>query len=298
LRYSDLGPMLQNYVNIEWAKYFWRRNLELSPCQSIKQQVSLRQTLTTNSFNEIVKICHTNAKILENYLLKVKAQYKFDLYSPEKDEVILGLFARVIRLASSIFERPFPWSLDFSRILLRCLSDTTITFCYLILKNDNDLFASFIEYGKGKEKLLLLHLQDSVKKELTPSGETPRILADQLGGGISPEFIDMNLADWKTVSAYEMAKDCDLLDIYRIIYDPTSSDIHGTWTSIKNVNLTYCANPLHRYHRIPENEEPPMFLDPLEIAKNLVQVAINFAQKYSNFPVNDNKLIKLPQDIA
>jgi hypothetical protein len=216
------------------------------------------------------------------------------LYSPEKDEVILGLFARIIRLSSSIFRRPILWSLDFSRILLRCLSDTSITFCYLIQKNNDELFNSFIEYGKGKEKLLLLHLQHSNKKETTPSGETQKILVDQLGGGLSPEFIDVNLADWKTVSAYEMAKECGLLDIYRIIYDPTSSDIHGTWTSIKNVNLTYCANPLHRYHRIPENEDPPLFLEPMEITKTLVELAIDFAHKYSSFPVMDDKLLSLP----
>lgn len=292
---SILGTILGNYVNIEWAKYFWRRNFELSPCQIKEYPISSSKTLDKDSFEKIAGICNLNVKILSEYLWTVSNNYKFDLYTPEKDEIILGLFSRIIRLASSIYENPFLWSLDFSRIVLRCLSDTTITFCYLILKNDDNLFTSFIEYGKGKEKLLLLHLQDSHPDKVAPSGETPEILANELGGGLSPELIDINLGDWKDVSARDMAKACDLLDIYRIIYDPTSSDVHGTWTSIKNVNLTYCANPLHRFHRMPQTEHPPLFLHPLEIADALVQRAVNFAQKHWDFPPMKNRLAKLPE---
>jgi len=292
---SLLGPILVNYINIEWAKYFWRRNFELSPCQIKKYPISSSKALNKDSSKKITVICSSNARILSEYLQTVSDNYKFDLYTPEKDEVVLGLFSRIIRLVSSIYENPFLWSLDFSRIVLRCLSDTTITFCYLILKNDDKLFTSFIEYGKGKEKLLLLHLQDSHPDKVAPSGETTEILANELGGGLSLELIDINLGDWKDVSARDMAEACDLLDIYRIIYDPTSSDVHGTWTSIKNVNLTYCANPLHRFHRMPQTEHPPLFLHPLEIANALVQRAVNFAQKHWDFPPMGNKLAKLPE---
>ena len=290
-----LATVLPQYINIEWAKYFWRRNCELSPCQIKKHTVMSSKTLDKRFAESIMDICDSNAKILSEYLEKVSSSYKFDLYAPEKDEVVLGLFSRIIRLANSIYKNPFLWSFDLSRIVLRCLSDTTITFCYLILKNDDSLFNSFIEYGKGKEKLLLLHLQESHPDRVAPSGETPEILASQLGGGLSPEFVDINLGDWKDVSPRDMAKTCDLLDIYRLIYDPTSSDIHGTWTSIKNVNLTYCANPLHRYHRLPEIEAPPLFLHPIEITNALVQRAINFAQDHWNFPSMPNNLANIPE---
>jgi hypothetical protein len=292
---SIMGIALPQYINIEWAKYFWRRNLELSPCQVKKHTISANNTLDDDSFRKIVETCDSNARILSEYLRTVSDNYRFDLYAPEKDEVILGLFSRIIRLASSIYQNPFLWSFDFSRIVLRCLSDSTITFCYLILKDDDSLFTSFIEYGKGKEKLLLLHLQDTHPGKVSPSGETPGILADDLGGGVFPELIDINLGDWKEVSARDMAEACNLLDVYRIIYDPTSSDIHGTWTSIKNVNLTYCANPLHRFHRMPQTESPPIFLQPLEITMALVQRAVNFAQKHWYFPPMEKKLARLPQ---
>jgi len=292
---SLLGAVLNNYVNVDWAKYFWRQNFQLSPCQIKKQPIIYKKPLSEDFSNKLALIRNSNVKLLSKYVEDVMNNYKFDLYAPENDEVVLGLFSRVIRLASAIHENAFLWAFDFSRIILRCLSDTVITFCYLISKKDDDLFASFIEYGKGKEKLLLLHLQETHPKEVTPSGETPRILVDQLGGGLSPALIDINLGDWKAVSVRDMAEACGLLDIYRIIYDPTSSDIHGTWTSIKNVNLTYCANPLHRFHRLPQTEQPPFFLQPLEITITLVQRAINFAQKHWNFPPMKAELAKFSE---
>lgn len=292
-----LGPILAlgNYVNVEWAKYFWRRNFELSSCQIKKQPISSRKVLDKDLLNKVNEISEANVKILSKYLQAVSRNYKFDLYAPEKDEVTLGLFSRIVRLASSIHENPFLWSIDFSRIVLRCLSDTAITFCYLITKKDDNLFTSFIEYSKGKEKLLLLHLQDTHLGKIAPSGETTEVLVNQLGGGLSPALIDINLGDWKDVSARDMAKECDLLDIYRVIYDPTSSDIHGTWTSIRTVNLTYCVNPLHRFHRLPQTEPPPLFLHPLEIAIDIVQRAIKFAQTECDFPKMKTKLKRLPE---
>ena len=291
-----LGGVLPNYVDPKWAKYFWRRNFELSPCKIYKRPISFQKILSQDFSSKLEVICKSNVKLLTEYIEAVRSNYKFDLYTPENDEVVLGLFSRIIRLASLINENSFLWSFDLGRILLRCLSDTVITFCYLILKNDDVLFASFVEYGRGKEKLLLLHLQDTHPKEVAPSGETPDILLDQLGGGMSPAFIDINLGDWKDVSARDMAKTCGLLDIYRLIYDPTSSDIHGTWTSIKNVNLTYCANPLHRLHRVPQVEQPPFFLQPLEVTTTLVERAINFAQKHWSFPTMKGELMRLPAD--
>ncbi len=225
---------------------------------------------------------------------RVVASYVIDLYSPETDEIVLGLFSRIIRLTSLILTNSLLWSYDLSRILLRCLSDTTITYCYLIEKNDNQLFQSFIDYGKGKEKLLLLHLQDTHPGTGTATGESIDQLASNLGGGFSPALIDINLGDWKDVSARDMAKTCNLMEIYRIIYDPTSSDIHGTWTSIKNTNLTYCVNPLHRYHRLPQLEDPPQFLQPVQISINLVEKAINSSIDKLGFPNLEKPLIDIP----
>ena len=291
-----LNMIIQNNIgDRSWSQYFWRRNFELSSCENLNnEKIFEGKTIDKKRLDNIYQICENNSSLLNEYLNNVVDSYVIDLFSPETDEILLGLFSRVIRLTSLILTNPLLWSYDLSRILLRCLSDTTITYCYLIEKNDSQLFQSFIDYGKGKEKLLLLHLQDTHPGTRTVTGETIDQLTSHLGGGFSPELIDINLGDWKDVSARDMAKECNLMEIYRIIYDPTSSDIHGTWTSIKNTNLTYCVNPLHRYHRLPQLDYPPIFIQPVQIALNLAVKAITSSIEKLGFPNLEKPFLDLP----
>lgn len=293
---SILTMIIQDNIGDRaWSQYFWRRNFELSPCENLNDEKKfVRKTIDTKWLDNIYQICENNSSLLNEYLDHVVESYIIDLYSPETDEVLLGLFSRIIRLTSLILTKPLLWSYDLSRILLRCLSDTTITYCYLIKKNESQLFQSFIDYGKGKEKLLLLHLQDTHQNTQTVTGESIDQLALHLGGGFSPALIDINLGDWKDVSVRDMANECNLMDIYRIIYDPTSSDIHGTWTSIKNTNLTYCVNPLHRYHRLPQLEDPPIFIQPVQIALDLAEKAIISSIEKLGFPKLKKPFLDLP----
>lgn len=284
-----------NIGNRAWPQYFWRRNFELSPCENFDvEKILLEKNIEKELLEKIYKTCEDNTGLLNEYLKHVVVSHVIDLFSPEADEIILGLFSRIIRLTSLILTNPLLWAYDLSRIMLRCLSDTVITYCYLIEKNDSELFQSFIEYGKGKEKLLLLHLQDTHPGTRTATGESIDQLALNLGGGFSPSLININLGDWKDVSARDMAKTCNLMEIYRIIYDPTSSDVHGTWTSIDNTNLTYCVNPLHRYHRIPQLSDPPIYLQPAIIALELAEKAIVSSYEKIGFPSMERPFIDMP----
>jgi hypothetical protein len=219
----------------------------------------------------------------------VVSKLKIDLYDPDKDEVVLGLFSRFVRLYITFTTNYHLWVQDLSRIFLRCLADTCIVLCFLLHRNDDKLYKDFIKYGKGQEKLLMLHLQDTHIDGIGPSGETVEQLANELGGGIMPELIDIDLAGWTKTSTREMAAQCDLLRIFHLIYTPTSSDVHGTWTSIKNVNLTYCVNPLHRFHRIPQKLEVPLFLTPLILANDMWKAVIIFCENKYSFPRFDKE---------
>ncbi|MDX6499810.1 MAG: hypothetical protein QOG23_3070 [Blastocatellia bacterium] len=53
-----------------------------------------------------------------------------------------------------------------------------------------------------------------------------------------------------------MASLVGLEDLYRLVYSPTSGELHGEWASLKKHNLTVCSNPLHRYHRLPRLNTP------------------------------------------
>ena len=92
-----------------------------------------------------------------------------------------------------------------------------------------------------------------------------------------------------------MAEECNLLRYFRLIYQPASSDIHGDWSSIRNVNLTRCMNPLHRFHRIPQRLEPSLFITPLSIAVEIVVSAIEFCEKHYGFPHFECNLIDVDE---
>ena len=272
-------------INSKWSQYFWRHNFDLSSCRYEKKTfVSVDADLEKKIFDGVINTANNNAKLLIKYLDDIVLKIKIDLYNPDKDEVVLGLFSRFIRLCFIFFNTPELWSQDLSRILLRCLADTCITLCFLLKENDDQLFKDFIEYGKGQEKLLMLHLQDSHPNGIGPSGETTAKLADELGGWIAPELINIDLAGWTKLTMREMAKKCGFLKMYRLVYAPASADIHGTWTSIKNMNLTRCANPLHRFHRIPQKMEVPLFLTPLIIAADIWETLVKFCEEHYAFP--------------
>jgi hypothetical protein len=272
-------------ISLKWPQYFWRRNFDLSQCSYEKTNLAAVEVeAEKQNFDNVANAANKNAELLIQYLNDVVSKKKIDLYNPNKDEVVLGLFSRFTRLCVIFFKTPELWSQDLSRILLRCLADTCITLCFLLKENDDQLFKDFIEYGKGQEKLLMLHLQDSHPNGIGPSGETVDQLASEIGGWIAPELIDINLSGWTKQSVRDMAEKCDLQKIYRLIYAPTSSDIHGSWTSIKNTNLTYCKNPLHRNHRIPQRMEVPLFLTPLITAAEMWFTLIKICEDNYSFP--------------
>ncbi len=221
---------------------------------------------------------------------KLSTEVKIDLYSPDEEEVIFGLLARIVRLYKILLTDQELWSLDLSRIHLRCLVDTAITVCYLVKNNDSDLFNEFIKYGIGKEKLLMLHLQDTHPEETGPSGEGFEDVSKLFADSFSPEYTDIDLGSWINKSTRDMAIAVDLIKEYRLIYDPTSSDIHGTWPSVKNHNLKYCANPLHRFHKLPNTNEPPKTIYPLSIANSLIEKVVNFCSKHRGYPTLEDDL--------
>ena len=107
-----------------------------------------------------------------------------------------------------------------------------------------------------------------------------------------PELIDINLSFWTSISARDMAKKTGFEKYYRLVYDPTSSDIHGTWFSLKSANLTRCTLAIHRYHRIPNYYEPMMNLGYCITSQEIFIRSINIGIKNLNFP-KDVKFKKL-----
>jgi hypothetical protein len=239
------------YKNRAWPKYFWRHNYDLVPCSPRLMAIGVGRQLEPEEASRLLDVLERNVKIATEYLHSLGVRVRCDLYDPDRHEILLGLFARITRLYALIAADPNLWARDVAGIMLRCLTETGIIFVYLGKHGTDQEFTSFRQYGEGKEKLLMLHLQDSHPDGQSLEGRGAAEIADELGGGFSPELIDIELADWTKKSTRNLAIAAGMERFYRLVYDPASSDVHGTWVSVKNTNLARCAEPLHRFHRLP-----------------------------------------------
>ena len=180
--------------------------------------------------------------------------------------------------------------------MLRCLTDTAITFVYLAKHGTEQEFMDFKRYGEGKEKLLMLHLQETYPKEKSLEGKSAIEIADDLGSGFLPELIDIDLDNWTKKSARELAIAAEMEQFYRLVYDPTSSDVHGTWVSLKHSNLSRCIQPLHRFHRLPSYTEPPLYLNTLSAVQDIYEHCLDVATNQLGYPKPTERLKAIPID--
>jgi hypothetical protein len=269
---------------MEWPKYFWRHNYDITPCMPRLTGFKGADAINEENAKLLYELLTDNAGIAVGHLNDISMKHKYDLYKPERDEILLGLFSRVTRLYVLFCTTPYLWARDITGIILRCLAETAIIFGYLTKVGGEEEFEAFKSYGEGKEKLLMLHLQDTYVGKKSLEGKAPEEIAEDLGGGFMPELIDIELADWTKKSERELAIDAGLEEIYRLVFDPTSPDIHGTWISLKNSNLGRCAQPLHRFHRMPHYFEPPLFVDTVVAAQRIYLLCTDIGIHNLNFP--------------
>lgn len=281
--------------NHAWAKYFWRQNYNLVPCSPVPGALDKGDNLDTEKMKALQANLWDNCVLLMKYVDKVAMQYKYDLYDPTIDEIKLGLFSRIVRLYISFVSNPFFWNRDLSGILLRCLGETTIIFFYLVSKGTPEEFIQFKNYAQGKEKLLMLHLQDNLDSPITIDGKTIDDIAQSMGGGFNAEIMNIDLNGWTKKTILQMAREVNLENIYRWVIDPSSAELHGSWTSIRKSNLVVCSQILHRFHMIPKFYEPPIYVMSIFIAEQIYLRCQQFAIDKLGFPKPDEEIKEIPE---
>jgi hypothetical protein len=224
-----------------------------------------------------------NARVVREYLDDLPNHLPIDLYDPSGDEVLFGLFSRVSRLFVLMLEDPNLWARDTAGIILRCLADSSITFCYLVRSGSPDELRKFRDYGEGQEKLLMLHLQDAYPADVSMEGRTSDDVAGEFGGFL-PEVLNIELGHWTKQDARKLAEKAGLTRLYRLVFSPASGDVHGSWMSLKHSNLCRCAEPLHRFHRLPAFTEPPVFLNSVQYAQELYLACVAVGADKLRYP--------------
>jgi len=283
----------ERYKDKKWPKYFWRHNYDLVPCTpcSGSLEKSDSEALNKDSIIKVKDEFYEEYKNLIKYLDKIGMQYKYDLYDNLRDEILLGLFSRVLNLYLVFAFDQNLWPRNTSGIFLRCMVDTAITFTYLVKLGEEKDFKNFYNYSIGREKLIMLHLQDTFKRDVDLQGKSYEEISKELGG-FEIETKDINLSSgWSKKSTRELAKLSGMEKIYKLVFDPASSELHGYWTSIKKSNLVHCTQILHRFHRIPRFFVPPIYFNTLKVAQDIYRSCLEVGLKYLNFPKPDKTLI-------
>jgi hypothetical protein len=179
--------------------------------------------------------------------------WSMDLSQIEIFEVVGGLMAREVTLVTQLAFSPSIWTDHTAPLILRSMIDIYITLAW-IAKDPLQRSRQFIAYGLGQEKLYLEHLKEGAPQQGDDEA-TKQILASIEAWINSQRFTfltDVNVGSWSGISTREMAIEAGEYDIYRFAYQPFSAATHSMWNHIAKYNLCYCRNPLHRYHRIPD----------------------------------------------
>ncbi len=272
-----------------WPKHFWRHNYDLVPCRPIPVQPGGEAVLDPTVIERITRCLRNNSNLAKAHLDLAARSVTPDLYEPTRNEVFSGLFSRLTRLYCLLCEDPSLWARDTAGIMLRCLADSAIVFSYLVKRATDEEIRRFVEYGEGQQKLLMLHLQDNYPQERSLEGQTSEELLEQ-SGRFAPELLDIELSDWTPKDRRRLAREAGLEHHYRLIFGPASGEVHGSWLSVKRINLVHCAEVLHRFHRLPSYVEPPLFVDVVDTATQLFLECVELAENELGFPSMGQRL--------
>lgn len=234
-----------------WAPYFWRHNYKITVCEQIKDTAPTADS--SNLLRNALRRLREAFVPLKNAYWQATAQADLDLYDPDRDEVLFGLVSRQFRMFSVLTADPRLWSPDLGLMFHRVMADTEIVFAYLIHKNDRALFERFKRYSLGKQKLYKLHLSDYGERMGLDLDDVEDELEERINSEIFEELLPIELGSvFEGTDMRKMAYEVKLEDLYRLVYSPTSAELHGEWVSLKEHNLTLCVNPLHGFHRLPK----------------------------------------------
>jgi hypothetical protein len=134
---------------------------------------------------------------------------------------------------------------------LRTLVEVYITLAYLIKKDQDELWQAYRQYGTGQAKLALLKLTEKVDDETSSvSIKDLQMLANE---DYWQEFVPIELGNWGASNLRKLSEEAGVKNVYDALYDWPSGYVHGHWGAVRDSVFVTCANPLHRFHRIPNN---------------------------------------------
>jgi hypothetical protein len=174
----------------------------------------------------------------------------------KENEVLLGMLSRQQYLAVMMTHSMNSWNHEFGGIIIRSMVDLLICAHWI----SKDLIARarmYINYGLGQQKLLNEKLRSKLEADGVDPEKDQQYAAMQywLVRELSPDFIEVDVANWSGLSVRQMAEQADVKSLYDFAYQPLSFIGHSTWNCVAKSHLKTCDDPLHGYHKIPQFPE-------------------------------------------
>ena len=229
-------------IDFTWSKNFWRLCMERTSC------IPLDISCHDNEVNTKLSPQDTQ-DILEKLKLHWDNIVKDTDINPKQDAVF-GITFYCVSILEELLQSNNNVGI-LGRSGLRTLVECYITLAYLIKKDQEDLWKAYRHYGTGQAKLSLLKLTEKVDQQ--PSSINIDDLERLSNEDYWQEFLPMDLGNWAKANLRIMSEEAGIKDTYDTFYDWSSGFVHGHWGAVRDSVFVTCANPLHRFHRIPDN---------------------------------------------
>jgi hypothetical protein len=242
-----------------WSETFWRECMQKTPClmpqfEKPTEESDFEYEPAKKRWGEIY------AGLFHHFFGTLRTTGV-----DARHDGVFGLALYGMSLVTGMM-RPFSTRAS-GRHLLRSLTEILITLSYLVTKDSSELWTMFRVYGTGQTKLAFLKIIERENKELPKHVDTDML--EQLANeDMWQEFVPINLGQWANLNVRKMAEEAGVKDIYDTYYTWPSGFVHGHWGAVRDSVFDLCANPLHRFHRIPR----PMRVDMSDVRFDAVKV--------------------------
>lgn len=256
---------------INWAKVFWGANSMTSRC--VRRRQADADTLddeegAVHSSTEAVSNDEAPAPatvpekgahlrqlamdLLSSYVEALETS-PARLFDQERQEVHSGLVARAARDVITALGAPDLWCMEHGAHIIRTLVEVRI-YIQWMAQQEPSIYRAFQEYGAGKAKLYARIADELPEEARRPDFNEAIKELDSLSR--NNEVLDHRVVDTRDSfaegkSIRDMAKECDLLDLYRQAYYMASGVAHSEWWSVETHAMERCLNVLHGGHLIP-----------------------------------------------
>ena len=150
-----------------------------------------------------------------------------DLTKPHLHEVIGGLMARQVSLATQLAQAPSTWNGHVAPLILRAMTDAYITLAW-VFREPEKRTDTYVKYGLGQRKLWLEHFKASLVKRGEKEPEENlfvKAITEQLNAERFEHITEVSVGTWSERSTRQMAEEAGCLDLYRLAYTPFSTAV-------------------------------------------------------------------------